>query len=44
MSRTYFFGVCLFVVLTDRCVRKEVHRKREKGFCSEVRHKMIFGV
>jgi len=22
----------LFVVLTDRCVRKEVPRKREKGF------------
>jgi len=25
-------------------VGKEVHRKREKGFCSEVRGKMIFGV
>jgi len=25
-------------------VRKEVHRKKEKGFCSEVRHKMIFRV
>jgi len=25
-------------------VRKEVHREREKGFCSEVTRKMIFGV
>ena len=36
LSRCYFFGVCLFVVLTDRCVRKEVHRKREKVFAQKL--------
>ena len=44
LSRSYLFGIWLFVVLTDRCVRQEVYRKREKAFCSEVRRKMIFGV
>jgi len=28
LSKSYFFGVCLFVVLKDRCVRKKVHGKR----------------
>jgi len=44
LNRSYLFGVCLFVMLKDRSERKEVHRKRQQRFCSEVKPKLIFGV